>query len=331
LIKLQCQICNRIFKVFRGLSNHVVQKHDISKKDYYDKYFKKNHEGHCNTCNKETKFISMNNGYRSYCSNSCAQSNEEIINLKKKTKLEKYGDENYVNAKQISSSHNKRSNKDIIKSNSLRENTNLELYGIKYLMFDQKNKDKISKTSSKNSKERMNKTNKTKLESVDVDGLNIYQQATKKVKRTKLERYGDENYNNYEKHKQTCLERYGVEHTQQVPEIHEKTQKFRWKDYTLPSGKIIKVQGYEDKALDLLLQEYDESEIETQRSNVPEIWYFDKDGIKHRYFPDIYIKKDNLIIEVKSLYTYENNVNINNLKKKSCIESGYEFKFMILR
>jgi len=34
---------------------------------------------------------------------------------------------------------------------------------------------------------------------------------TKQVKSTKLERYGDENYNNLEKKKSTCLEKYGVD------------------------------------------------------------------------------------------------------------------------
>ena len=35
--------------------------------------------------------------------------------------------------------------------------------------------------------------------------------SVEKIKQTKKEKYGDENYNNPEKNKKTCLERYGVE------------------------------------------------------------------------------------------------------------------------
>ena len=34
-----------------------------------------------------------------------------------------------------------------------------------------------------------------------------------KIKKTKLEKYGDENWNNQEKNKQTCLNKYGTEYS----------------------------------------------------------------------------------------------------------------------
>jgi hypothetical protein len=43
-----------------------------------------------------------------------------------------------------------------------------------------------------------------------------------KSKKTKLEIYGDENYNNYEKNKKTCLEKYGVEHFNMSKEFTDK-------------------------------------------------------------------------------------------------------------
>ena len=45
-----------------------------------------------------------------------------------------------------------------------------------------------------------------------------------KGKSTKLQRYGDENYNNIDKLKKTCLEKYGVDNPQKVKEIREKTK-----------------------------------------------------------------------------------------------------------
>ena len=43
-----------------------------------------------------------------------------------------------------------------------------------------------------------------------------------KTQQTKLKRYGNSNYNNFEKYKQTCLKRYGVENSLQNKDIKEK-------------------------------------------------------------------------------------------------------------
>jgi hypothetical protein len=47
------------------------------------------------------------------------------------------------------------------------------------------------------------------------------------------------------------------------------------------------------------------------------------------YFCDIYISKENKIIEVKSQYTYEKELERNILKKEACIRYGYAFEFWI--
>lgn len=52
---------------------------------------------------------------------------------------------------------------------------------------------------------------------------------TNKMKKTKLERYGDENYVNSKKAKKTTLERYGVEHNMQLKECRDKVRK-TWKE-----------------------------------------------------------------------------------------------------
>lgn len=56
-------------------------------------------------------------------------------------------------------------------------------------------------------------------------------EITKKIKQTKLERYGDENYRNEEKIKQTCLEKYGVENPYASKEIIEKKKQTYLKHY----------------------------------------------------------------------------------------------------
>jgi len=54
------------------------------------------------------------------------------------------------------------------------------------------------------------------------------------------------------------------------------------------------------------------------------------DQKKHRYYPDFYIPSKNLIVEVKSKFTYEGNIQTNLLKMKACLDSGFDYRFMIL-
>lgn len=62
---------------------------------------------------------------------------------------------------------------------------------------------------------------------------------------------------------------------------------------------------------------------------MPKIEY-EFEGKKRRYFPDIWIPKHNLIIEVKSTWTYEKDLEKNLLKKKATEQMGYAFRFVII-
>lgn len=152
---------------------------------------------------------------------------------------------------------------------------------------------------------------------------------------TKLEVYDDENYNNRIKYKETCVEKFGVENPSQNAEVHAKkmTSQFRTKEFIFPSGKIVRLQGYECKAVTELLKIYNESEIITETELIPVIPYTCDDNKHHAYFPDIYIPKDNMLIEVKSQYTYngfEGWYRTNILKQNASIAAGYKHKFMIM-
>ena len=52
-----------------------------------------------------------------------------------------------------------------------------------------------------------------------------------KIKKTKLERYGDENYNNREKSEETCLIKYGFKNVLQVPDIIERVNETKLERY----------------------------------------------------------------------------------------------------
>lgn len=43
------------------------------------------------------------------------------------------------------------------------------------------------------------------------------------------------------------------------------------------------------------------------------------------YFPDFYIEKQNLLIEIKSLYWYNKHKNRNILKESKCKELGFKY------
>jgi len=119
----------------------------------------------------------------------------------------------------------------------------------------------------------------------------------------------------------------------QVPEIAElnakNNQSYKFHEITTPSGNIIRLQGYEPIKYQQLLDDgYKEEDILHKKSDVPEIWY-EYDG-RRRYYPDFYIPKDNLIIEVKSKYTYLIEEDKNKEKFKAVKKLGYKFQLEIL-
>jgi hypothetical protein len=156
-----------------------------------------------------------------------------------------------------------------------------------------------------------------------------------KTKKTCLDKYGFgcalQSQTIKNKGKLTCLEKYGVEYPSQNPEIFEKRQKrsFSRKEYILPSGKVINIQGYEPYAINELIETINEDEIKTGTSNVPEIWYTDEQGKNHRYYVDIYLPSQNMCIEVKSIYTYEVDKEIVLLKQKAVKDAGYDCQIWV--
>ena len=124
--------------------------------------------------------------------------------------------------------------------------------------------------------------------------------------------------------KKTKLERYGT----YMPQL-------KYKSYRFPSGKTIKIQGYENYVLDYLLTKYDESEIAAGTKEIKTICgnniTYMQDDFEHVYYPDIFIKPTNTFIEVKSKFTYDINLEKNLLKREAVIKLGYNFKFMIIK
>ena len=134
-----------------------------------------------------------------------------------------------------------------------------------------------------------------------------------------------------EKQENTCLERFKTKYPMQVPEIAEKSFKssHKIKHFSMPSGTIINIQGYEPYALEILLQTYDEDDIVTGSTNVPEIWYMHENEQK-RHFVDIYLKSTNTCIEVKSTWTYEKEKEKVLAKQQGSKELGFNYEIWII-
>jgi hypothetical protein len=79
---MKCEICGKEFKNYRALSNHL-KKYKITSKEYYDRFLKKEDEGICPVCGKETNYINLNRGYCKFCSKKCAKKGENHPNYGK--------------------------------------------------------------------------------------------------------------------------------------------------------------------------------------------------------------------------------------------------------
>ena len=226
----------------------------------------------------------------------------------KKTNLEKYGVEYHSQNKDI---------KDKIKA------TNLEKYGVECSLYNEKIKEKVKTTI---------------LNKYGVEYISQNEKIKEKKKATCLENYGVEhplqNEECKEKVKATNLEKYGAEYSTQNSEIADKSSKnaYKRKEIVKSDGESIFLQGYEPQAYKILLETYTEDEIITCNKLKPEIWWKDNEDKKHRYFPDFYIPKDNLIIEIKSTRTFSLDDKKEKIEKtiNAVKELGYKYEIWIL-
>lgn len=104
-----------------------------------------------------------------------------------------------------------------------------------------------------------------------------------------------------------------------------------FKSFVFPSGRMVWVQGYEPFALNLLLRNgIHERYIVVGKQHVPVIRYIDEKDKQRKHFPDIYISSLDKLIEVKSQFTFEKNVERNMAKKKGAELLGYKYQIWIL-
>ena len=96
---MKCEICGREFNTSRGLGGHIRHIHNISRREYYDKYLKQPSDGICVVCGKPTSWDKIS--YKTTCSIQCAARNPQRQEKIRKTNLARYGVENTYSIPQI--------------------------------------------------------------------------------------------------------------------------------------------------------------------------------------------------------------------------------------
>jgi len=220
---------------------------------------------------------------------------------------------------------------------------------------------KLKTTEDKNSAVARAKETFRKKYGVDWSSQSDIQKI--KSKNTKLERYGVATYNNSEitrlknknksvqeknqinkKRRVTNLKLYGVENCFLKPSNISKSNKGNAsiKDLVFPSGKKIGVRGYEPNAINTLLASgYYEDDLivhnDYSEISIEVFEYVNTNKHKSKYYPDIYIPKENKIIEVKSRWWWDGNGDAkyknrleNNLRKRQAVlAKGYSYELWL--
>lgn len=248
---------------------------------------------------------------------------EEVVNKIKRKMVEKYGVENAFASEEI--------------KQKIRQ-TNLEKYGSENPMQTPEVQAKLEATSMARYGTRRPTENadiRAKVQQTHANKTrDEIQHMLDKTVETSLQRYGTQSPNQAPIVKQrkikSSLEKYGTEHPMQDASIQAKIQRraFCHKDFTMPSGAIRKVQGYEPFALKLLLDTYTEEQIITDRPAIPRFQYTANNKQRY-YFPDIYIPHVNKIIEVKSTWTYKCTTDNITHKAAACKEAGYDYEIWV--
>jgi hypothetical protein len=237
---------------------------------------------------------------------------EECLTKRRKNTKEKYGVEHTTQVESV---------KEKIES-SLQEHFGGRLKGSRIISEKIKNVniEKFGYEYPMQNKDIQEKGKQTCIERFGVDCVFKSEEIKEKIISDNIEKYGVKYYVQSNEYKMRNLERWGTEYPSQNEEIHIKQQKSSLKIKKF--NEQIYYQGtYE---LDFLNSYYDKINI-IRGKRIPYVF----EEKNHYYFPDFYLSDYNLLVEIKSTYTYEISAEINQIKKDSAIAEGFNFMFII--
>lgn len=319
---ITCQLCNKEFKSHSGpFSLHLKTKHNIIPEQYYRQFINTNEIDYiCKHCGKPNKFNGVAKGYRQTCGDSyCAHEEVKLTSLRTRG-YESPNQDPLVKQNKINGCQKKHGVDNVFQSTWVKQKSKQT----KKERYDDENFNNIEKQ-----KETLkNRTPEQKQLHQD----RIQETCQRKYKAKQY--FSSKDFSG--KSQKTMIERLGVPYAMMSHIVFSKSLRtaLSTKEYIMPSGKIEYIQGYEDLAIhELLEMGYEEDDIVIQPGDDTfKIKYKSYDGKNHRYFPDIYIKSENLIIEVKSPWTYNGKkeyLKSNLLKQQACLNAGYNFEFLI--
>ena len=233
-----------------------------------------NEDIYCPICGKLKKFYNNTKYLKTCGSKKCIDTLSQLKS--KKTKFEKYGDENYNNrdkmkhTKFLHYGNEKYINVELIKK------TKLERYGNENFVTSEKalktklerygsyvNTEKLKKAWNNFSDEKMNDIiNKRKETKLKKYGSKNFVNS-EKAKQTKLKKYNDQTFNNRTKAYQTMLNIYGVKNYANTQEWKDKISDKKWqenrkkKEYeTKKKHNSFNISKNENIIYNLLLEKY---------------------------------------------------------------------------
>ena len=272
---MYCEICK---KDYHNLSNHLILKHKISPKDYFDEYLKTEENSHCKLCHAELKdFIKLSWGYGTYCK-ECSNKDKLKYTWNLKTKDE------------LDSIYEKRKEtlKDIYGEDWKEQFTQKQIESCR-----NRSPEKQALVSKHHHDERMSRANKKMVAA---------------CRATKLKNHGDATYNNVEQARKTYFERTGYVNPYYNPEViehrfdaYERRTGFRNPSHNPEVISKMRARYYYDG------QRFDSSwelayYIWLKDHNIPFEFHIDPidysyQGKRHRYFPDFKVKNE--LVEIK--------------------------------
>lgn len=311
-------IDNAVYCKTNGQFTRHLRLHNFTYKSYYETYVS-GVTPLC-TCNKPLTFYQKTESYANSCGTSACVGNSIRTTKHNWTESQRTADKlakrtaaTLKTAEQKSTQHSKASA------------TFLEKYGVSWV-----SKSDVQKEKSRN----------TKLLKYGTETYNNCKQASI----SRINRSIEEKNNSANQRRRTNLQRYGIENVLLINASAAKSNKGNAsiKDFILPSGKLIGVRGFEPFAITALLTAgYTELELvihDDYSKYAIEIFKYEALN-RHvlNYYPDIYIPKENKIIEVKSQWWWDGNNATkyksrldNNLRKRqSVINRGYNYEVWI--
>lgn len=181
------------------------------------------------------------------------------------------------------------------------------------------------------SKEKRVKTNELRFGKKNISSV---QEIKDKKQKSIKKHFGNIGYGHksiIEKRKETSIKKYGVPHKNMLKEERERMSILA-SSRTTPDG-VFKVIYDSYKNTDLNYQgsyekDFLDNYYELLRIENSKRIKYDYDGIERNYTPDFYLPDFNLVVEIKSDWTFNKWKDKNLAKEQACLQQGFDFIFI---